>query len=374
MASKQVKNPVQVVDGGDTQPVIAAAVLDWFDSHGRHHLPWSGDDTYRRWISEVMLQQTQVNTVIPYFLRFIERFPNVKELAMASIDEVLHLWSGLGYYNRARNLHRSAGLIVENHRGVIPADPAVLVTLPGIGRSTAAAIAAFSTGERHPILDGNVRRVLCRYHAIDNTVDSAATVKRLWRLADRHTPDERVADYTQAIMDLGSTVCRRGNPLCGKCPVAAHCRARAQGNPQAYPVKKRRSSRSTKTVRMMMVADHRGALLLERRPPSGVWGGLWGLPECGEDDDVVSTLLERFGIDASPGEPWPKIYHAFSHFDLAIIPQPMDVKRPAQAVCENHDVIWYLPELDVRVGLAAPVARLIDQWAAQYSAEKEDSR
>ena len=231
---------------------FARRLLAWWDTHGRKNLPWQRERTpYRVWISEIMLQQTQVGTVVPYFERFMTRFPTVETLARADLDEVLHLWSGLGYYARARNLHRAAGLVVRNHGGVFPDTVEAIRTLPGIGRSTAAAIVAQSHGRRAAILDANVKRVLARRHRVAGAVSSSATLDELWRLAESQTPAERVADYTQAIMDLGATVCRRTRPRCPDCPVRADCQGHATGDPERYPEKAPRRKRRLERSRFL---------------------------------------------------------------------------------------------------------------------------
>src|SRR5689334_18575699 len=263
---------------------IAPRLLAWHAKAGRHDLPWQKDlrkegSAYRVWVSEIMLQQTQVSTVIPYFERFLQRFPDAISLANAPPDEVLHLWTGLGYYARARNLHRAAQVIRDEHAGAFPTELDAVMALPGIGRSTAGAILAISTGQRHSILDGNVKRVLSRYYAIDGAPDENATIDELWRLADANTPAENVAVYTQAIMDLGATLCTRSRPRCDDCPIASDCRARLQGRQGELPAaKKRRALRKQKHA-VMLVARRDQEVLLVQRPPSGIWGGLWCLPE-----------------------------------------------------------------------------------------------
>ncbi len=229
-----------------------------------------------------MLQQTQVTTVIPYFERFIARFPDIQALARANLDEVLHLWTGLGYYARARNLHKAAQRIVKEHGGKFPRDFEAVTDLPGIGRSTAGAILALAFDQRHPILDGNVKRVLARYHAVDTPLNKRETEERLWQLAEKHTPRTRVADYTQAVMDLGATVCTRTKPRCTACPLRTTCHACRLGTPQDYPVRAASRKTPVKATRMLMIRDARGRVLLTRRPPAGLWGGLWGFPECAD--------------------------------------------------------------------------------------------
>ncbi|MGB8326770.1 MAG: A/G-specific adenine glycosylase, partial [Steroidobacteraceae bacterium] len=262
---------------------IAGALIVWHETGGRHELPWQrGRSLYRVWISEIMLQQTQVATVIPYYERFIARFPTVRALADASIDDVLHLWSGLGYYARARNLHQAAQRIRDEFAGEFPGDFASVASLPGIGRSTAGAILALALNQRFAILDGNVKRVLARYFGVAGNATERAVEKRLWVLSERCTPVERVDDYTQAIMDLGATLCTRSRPLCALCPLATDCVARRQGRQTEFPAPRRSAPhgmRRAKRVVMLLARARDQSVLLEKRPPRGIWGGLWCLPE-----------------------------------------------------------------------------------------------
>jgi len=301
---------------------ISRRLLAWYDRHGRKTLPWKRKrDAYRIWVSEIMLQQTQVATVIPYFKRFIARFPDVRSLARADLDEVLHLWTGLGYYARARNLHQAAQRIVKEHAGAFPRHYEAVADLPGIGRSTAGAIFALAFNQRHPILDGNVKRVLARYHAIESPLNQRETEERLWQLAEKHTPRTRVADYTQAIMDLGATVCTRTKPQCSACPLRTNCRACRLGTPQDYPVRATRRITPVKATRMLMIRDARGRVLLQRRPPAGLWGGLWGFPECA-NSNARQWCHKILGINIHTESPWPTLRHSFSHFHLDITPIP----------------------------------------------------
>ena len=259
---------------------FAAYLIAWHEHHGRHDLPWQQRRTaYRVWVSEIMLQQTQVATVIPYYERFMLRFPDVGTLAAAPVDEVLHLWSGLGYYARARNLHRAAVCITQEHAGCFPRDFDAVARLPGIGRSTAGAILALSLGERFPILDGNVRRVLSRHFGVEGSPSDRAIQQKLWELSDDCTPTKHVDTYTQAVMDLGATVCVRRNPSCAACPVAATCVAHRSGRQHELPAPKPARTRRLRQVFMLAAVREDGGVLLERRPESGIWGGLWCLPE-----------------------------------------------------------------------------------------------
>lgn len=342
---------------------VATRVLAWFDAHGRHDLPWQKNPTaYRVWVSEVMLQQTQVATVIPYFTRFMARFPTVSALAAADLDEVLHLWTGLGYYARARNLHRTAQIVAGEYRGKFPKTVDELAALPGIGRSTAGAIVAQAYGLRAVILDGNVKRVLARFHAVDGPKDSSDVLRRLWQHADAHTPQERLPHYTQAIMDLGATLCARSKPRCDDCPLAADCVARAQGNPQDYPGRKpARKSTPVRSTQMLLLRDPQGCVLLERRPPTGLWGGLWSLPQC-DDDAGLDALLEKHALREHARAPLEPFRHTFSHFHLDIAPILIDVRRTAgrkSGVREVDGLAWIDPAAPGTLGLAAPVVKLL---------------
>ncbi|QJQ97747.1 A/G-specific adenine glycosylase [Halomonas sp. PGE1] len=346
-------------------PVLSAAefqrrLLAWFDVHGRHDLPWQQERTpYRVWVSEIMLQQTQVATVIPYFERFMARFPTVRELAVAHQDEVLHLWTGLGYYARGRNLHKAAGVLLDEHGGDFPMDTEALAALPGIGRSTAGAIIAQSSGERAVILDGNVKRSLARLHAVEGWPGRPAVERRLWALAEHYTPHERLVDYTQAVMDLGATLCRRGTPECGRCPFADVCLAHARGEERRFPESKPKKSLPTRTTRMLLLRDARGRVLLEQRPASGLWGGLWSLPQF-DDEAALTAWLDSHAPGSAIESAGAPFLHVFSHFRLEITPQPARVER-LDAVGETRR--WYDPENPDAVGLAAPVKSLLTSLA-----------
>jgi A/G-specific adenine glycosylase len=353
---------------------FATALLAWFDRHGRHNLPWQQDPTpYRVWVSEIMLQQTQVATVIPYFNAFLQRFPDVGQLAAAPIDEVLHQWSGLGYYARARNLQRAAQDIVTQHRGELPRTLAALIALPGIGRSTAGAILALAGGQRHPILDGNVKRVLARYFAVEGFPGTPAVSSRLWTLAEQCTPQARVAEYTQAMMDLGATLCVRRRPACGLCPIAAGCAARAAHRQHELPTARPRRSRPLKRTYMLLALRDRRWVLLERRPPAGLWGGLWGLPEFDSSAAAREWCVRRFGaVDVTP-QSLPAVRHAFTHFDLDIEPLLVECRDGTvdggngNGVMEEGRWLWYNASAPAKLGLAAPVKQLIESCAPSSS-------
>ena len=345
---------------------IAGRLIGWHARHGRRHLPWQRDPTpYRVWVSEIMLQQTQVSVVIGYYERFMARFPEIEALAGATLDDVLGLWTGLGYYSRARNLHRAAVLVRDRHRGMMPRDLDALVALPGIGRSTAGAILALSHGDRHPILDGNVKRVLCRYHGIRGWPGQSRVERTLWALAERHTPREHVAAYTQAIMDLGATLCARSRPLCSICPIAEDCVARRDGTQGRLPAPRpRREVPRQSGPRSWCCGIRSGALLLERRPPSGIWGGLWCFPECDVAADVEAACRARFGVRPRAITALAPIAHGFTHFRLDVHPILVEVDGDcAGAVAESGERGWYPPGSTANLGLAAPVKRLIEQLA-----------
>jgi A/G-specific adenine glycosylase len=336
---------------------FAARVLRWYDDHGRKDLPWQNTvDAYRVWVSEIMLQQTQVRTVIPYFLRFMDRFPDVLTLASADLDEVLQHWSGLGYYARARNLHRTAKMIRDEHDGRFPSDVDTVSALPGIGRSTAGAILALAFGQRHAILDGNVKRVLARHAAVAGWPGKTAVARELWELAETRTPMQRGGDYTQAMMDLGATLCTRSAPACGSCPVNGDCVALAAGEVERFPGRKPKRERPLRETTMVLaVAD--GAVYLERRPATGIWGGLWSLPEV---SDVGDWCAQRFDADAVETQSWDTLRHSFSHYDLDIAPVVVRIDAVSSKVADYDDSTWYRPGDEPPGGIAAPVMRLIE--------------
>ena len=345
---------------------FAARLLDWFDRHGRKDLPWQQQVTpYRVWVSEVMLQQTQVVTVVPYYQRFIDRFPTVEALAQADLDEVLSLWSGLGYYARARNLHAAAGRIHNDLDGCFPEQIDQLMALPGIGRSTAGAILSLACGQSHAILDGNVKRVLSRYYMLEGWPGKAAVQKRLWQLAETLTPSQRAAAYNQAMMDLGATCCVRRNPTCGACPLQAGCAAHALGRPHDYPASKPSKAIPVRSVQLLMICNPHGEVLLEKRPPNGIWGGLWSLPELALNEDVGNWCLTTLGLEVGRQEQWESRRHTFSHFRLDMLPVLIHTKSDGSGIMEGNRRVWYNP--DQQTGLAAPVARLIEEFKRRVS-------
>jgi len=342
---------------------LAPALLAWHARAGRHDLPWQKDRTpYRVWVSEIMLQQTQVASVIPYYTRFLARFAALRTLADAEVDEVLHLWSGLGYYARARNLHRAARCVRDQYGGEFPGDFASIASLPGIGRSTAGAILALSRDLRFPVLDGNARRVLARYFGVTRPRADPAGEKRLWELAERCTPQTQVAAYTQAIMDLGATVCVRRRPLCLCCPLADGCFARRTGREHELPAARRARLRSRREVFMVVALAESGGVLLERRPEHGVWGGLWCLPEFATATAASAFARDSLGAAGSP-QPLAALEHAFTHFDLSIT--PLLVRCARGAAVEEGAGLWYNLREPQRIGVPAPVTALLSRLAGE---------
>lgn len=337
---------------------FSSRIIRWQQRHGRHALPWQATrDPYRIWLSEVMLQQTQVATVIPYFERFLTRFPDLRALAAAEEDMVLALWSGLGYYSRARNLHAAARVIVENHQGIFPATAEAIAKLPGIGRSTAAAIAALAFGQHGAILDGNVKRVLARHGGIDGWPGSKKVEVELWRLAEQYLPRAGIEAYTQGMMDLGALACTRSQPACSACPVKIDCAAFAQNRIAELPTPRPKKSLPEKAVILLLLLE-RGDLMLEKRPSRGIWGGLWSLPELASEADPADHCRDRFGLTTIAQQTLPKFSHSFTHFRLHIQPVQLQfahrgASRPGQ--------IWLPPADALNTGLPAPVRKLVGQ-------------
>jgi A/G-specific adenine glycosylase len=357
-------SPVATPDRDNT---FSERMLAWFDRHGRKDLPWQQDITpYRVWVSEIMLQQTQVRTVIPYFERFMAAYPTVQTLAAASEDAVLHLWTGLGYYSRARNLLKTARLVCAQHGGVFPDAVDALADLPGIGRSTAGAIVAIAHRKPATILDGNVKRVLARFHAVEGFPGESAVLKTLWAHADAHTPAKRVADYTQAMMDLGATLCTRTKPACGACPLTDDCATRQSGTPQRYPGKKPKKALPVQATRMLLIRNACGEILLEKRPPSGVWASLWIFPQTDMANDPVAACRDTLQLhDAKLIEHWQPWRHTFSHYHLDIAPSVLQIRKTPAALAEAGRFLWYDPARPASVGLAAPVRKLLDQLQSE---------
>ena len=337
---------------------FATKVVRWQKQHGRHDLPWQNSrDAYRIWLSEIMLQQTQVSTVIPYFERFVARFPDVESLAQATEDQVLTLWSGLGYYSRARNLHRAAQHIMADHGGAVPRDFAALVELPGIGRSTAAAIAVFAFGARHAILDGNVKRLFARRFGIAGFPGDAKVMDALWQETERQLPARELEAYTQGLMDLGATLCVRSKPRCTECPLAADCVARTTNAIAKFPAPRPRKLLPQRHTQMLVLL-HAKQVLLEKRAPSGIWGGLWSLPEAAAGTDIVELCAQRYGATVSQQRAMTALAHGFTHFKLDIVPQRLTVSRIAPHVAAPGSN-WLSLEDALGAAIPAPVKRIL---------------
>ena len=339
-------------------PKFAARLVTWQRTHGRHGLPWQDTrDPYRIWLSEIMLQQTQVATVIPFYQRFLDEFPGVRALAAAPVERVLEHWSGLGYYRRAHHLHAAAKQVVEQLAGVFPEDAASLATLPGVGRSTAAAVAVFASGARAAILDGNVKRVLARHRGIAGFPGAANVEARLWEAAEALLPARDVETYSQALMDLGATVCTRTSPACAACPVAVDCVAFNEGRIGELPSPRPKKTLPHREIRVLLI-ERGGEILFERRPPLGIWGGLWSLPEFPLDADVRKAVRTRFAADVIPRDDLPTIEHGFTHFLLTLHPQRVTARGwPSRA--EAPGTIWLTPADARGAALPAPIKKLM---------------
>ncbi|RQH04603.1 A/G-specific adenine glycosylase [Paraburkholderia dinghuensis] len=346
---------------------FAPRLIEWQREHGRHDLPWQNTrDAYRIWLSEIMLQQTQVSTVIPYYARFLERFPTVEALAAAPLDDVMALWAGLGYYTRARNLHRCAQVVANEHGGRFPSTVDALAELPGIGRSTAAAIASFAFGARATILDGNVKRVLARVFGVEGFPGEKRVENAMWALAGSIVPDASASDadvsgYTQGLMDLGATLCVRGKPDCARCPFAADCVANTTGRQRELPAARPKKAVPTRRTWMLVLLDG-DAVMLEKRPPTGIWGGLWSLPEA-TDEAAVVDRAQSFGASGAV-LPLAPFSHTFTHFKLDIEPRVIEVARavnatPALELADGETAWVALREIDA-YGVPAPVRKLLD--------------
>lgn len=343
-----------------THPGFSTRVIAWQKRHGRHDLPWQNTrEPYRIWLSEVMLQQTQVATVIPYFARFLEKFPTLRELASASEDEVLALWSGLGYYSRGRNLLRAAQMIDQKFDGEFPKAMDDILALPGVGQSTAAAISAFAFGERQAILDGNVKRVFARHFGVEGFPGDKKVETKLWVVANDVLPKKSIEAYTQGLMDLGATLCLRSRPLCLACPVEDSCVAKREGRIEELP-----SPRPKKTVpeksTTMLIITLAGEVLLEKRPPTGVWAGMWCFPELVNGQSPRVVCRERFGLETKPLKPWSNLQHGFTHFKLSITPQPISVQKKLLRATEPG-VMWLSIDDALAAAIPKPVRDLLRQ-------------
>lgn len=333
-------------------------ILAWFDLNGRKDLPWQHDVTpYRVWLSEIMLQQTQVTTVIPYFNQFIQHYPNIDSLAKASVDSVLTLWSGLGYYARARNMHKTA-IIITSNNGEFPNDLALMMELPGIGRSTAGAILSIAFNNSHPILDGNVRRVLARFHAISGWTGTTKVSNELWNISTQYTPVNRCAAYTQAIMDLGATVCTRSKPRCNECPVYSGCIARIEDKINDLPTPKPAKKLPVKQIFFLMLRDKEGLFFLEKRPEMGIWGGLWSFPEFKTYVEIESWCLEK-NMPMQSINQLDEQRHTFSHYHLDYTAIIVKTENFNNNVLEANQSVWYKAGKNNSLGLPTPIQRLL---------------
>lgn len=349
-----------MINTGRSVTEFSTKILNWYHLYGRKQLPWQQEKTaYKVWLSEIMLQQTQVATVIPYFNRFTEAFPTVEDLARASIDEVLHLWTGLGYYARARNLHKSARIVMEQYQGQFPRDITELNALPGIGRSTAAAILSSVYQQPHAILDGNVKRVLARVYAIEGWPGKKSVENALWEAAEANTPQNQVDHYNQAMMDMGAMVCTRSKPKCTLCPVSTQCQAFNNGNPADYPGKKPKKEKPTKQT-WFVILRHKEEIWLEQRPASGIWGGLYCFPEQPTAD--ITDYLIRFGCSEDETERARTLIafkHTFSHYHLDITPVLIELDQVPSLIMEQNHGLWYNLSQPKELGLATPVKNLL---------------
>ena len=353
---------------------FARRLLDWSHVQGRKDLPWQRPATpYRVWISEVMLQQTQVAVVIPYFERFMERFPSVLGLADAPLDAVLASWSGLGYYARARNLHRAATEVRNRHQGRVPETIEALLSLPGIGRSTAGAILSLACGQRHPILDGNVKRVLARHFGVAGWPGQAAVLAKLWELAERCTPHECAGAYNQGMMDLGATVCTRSSPACERCPVAEGCTALEQRTWRELPAPRPAKRLPTRATLMLAVIDRDGRILMERRPPVGVWGGLWSLPETAVDRSPSDWCYSRLAVAPTQVDLLPSRRHTFSHYHLDIGLVRIRIPAAPNAVAAREDALWLTLDAALAAGPPAPVRKILETMHLDSRCPEQES-
>lgn len=340
-----------------TASQFSQSLLKWFDKHGRHDLPWQKNPTpYRVWISEIMLQQTQVATVIPYYQNFLKKFPTLTSLANAPLDSVLHLWTGLGYYARARNLHQCAKILVKNSKGKFPNRVEEMIALPGIGKSTAGAILSISMNERAPILDGNVKRVLARFHMVEGWTGSPETQNVLWHYAEHYTPKKRIADYTQAIMDLGATICTRTNPKCDNCPFKKNCLAFIHKRTQEFPYSKPKKILPTKKIYLLLLMNNKNKIWLEQRPAKGIWGGLWSFPEF-VSSSAITAFCKPFDRLIAHNETGEMRQHTFSHYHLQMVPVHITLKQTL-SLPRQHG-LWYNINKLPDIGLAAPVKQLL---------------
>ena len=344
---------------------FAKDLLVWFQEHGRKNLPWqsSPPDIYHVWLSEIMLQQTQVATVVDYFNNFVINFPTLAELANAEEEKVLTSWAGLGYYRRARNLHKSAKIILSEYRGIFPTSYSELISLPGIGESTAGAILSLACNQSRPILDGNVRRVLSRYHRIAGYYSDPKVLKEFWRLAKYHTPSRQNANYTQAIMDLGATVCVSRKPLCSRCPVSKHCKANLCNDQASFPQKKTMPARPERSLAFLAYRNDKGDIYLVKRPDKGVWGGLWSFEECEDTKTAINAAIKEHNLEARIVSALPKFKHSFTHYHLWI--KPIIINSPSLEK-GYHNIN------KLALGVPAPVKKIISMLDSLNSNESNE--
>lgn len=339
-------------------------LLDWFDVHGRHSLPWQIDKTpYKVWLSEVMLQQTQVSTVIPYFNKFMQRFPKIGDLAQANLDEVLSLWAGLGYYRRARFLHACAQKVVNEYNGKFPVDLNELIKLPGIGRSTAGAIMSLSMNQKAAILDGNVKRVLSRFFAIEEPLNEGSGMKHLWLLAETLTPNKRYDAYNQAMMDLGATCCTRHKPLCSECPLAKKCEALASGDVMRFPIRPaKKKAKPKRQTQMLILINEHNQILLEKRDHSGIWPGLYSLPEADVEHNAADLCQQVWSLSSATTKSLDSFTHQFTHFNLVINPVICQViaSNQIKLAAPENNYSWHDHKNIDKLGIPAPVKKILN--------------
>ena len=351
---------------------FSSNVIDWQKKHGRKNLPWQKQrNAYRVWVSEIMLQQTQVATVIPYYQRFMDTFPTLADLASAQLDQVLQLWTGLGYYARARNLHKTAQLLITEQQGEWPKELNALIDLPGIGRSTAGAILSLGMNKKGIILDGNVKRILARYHCVEGWPDSSKTNKLLWLHAETYTPNRGSKTFNQGMMDLGASLCSKKAPQCIQCPLQQGCEAFAKQSQDQFPHSKPKVKSPQKTTSMLMIIRNQNQVLLQQRPPQGIWGGLWSFPEC---DHLDQTTIEKYcanqlGIDAGLLNTWRPIKHTFSHFQLTISPIELNYKKTRDQISESNASVWHSFNEPPSFGVATPIKKILTKLSDCYPAK-----
>lgn len=340
--------------------IIQQRIVQWYQQQGRKNLPWQHNPSpYRVWLSEVMLQQTQVDTVIPYFHRFINKFPTVIDLASAPLDAVLYLWSGLGYYARARNLHRAAQIIVEQYQGEFPNTLENLQALPGIGRSTAGAILSFAFQQAVAILDGNVKRVFARLHAIKDDLKKTAALKQLWQLVEYYLPSQQAAQYNQALMDLGALICTPRKPECQICPLLNNCIAYKKNLVESIPLAKAKRKLPVYKTHLIIFINDKKQIMLERRPPLGIWGGLWCFPQCDPNEHIEKWCQQQYGFNAIEIQRQQQFQHSFTHFHYLITPICVNVTNSQIMIRDDNKIAWVDLKQPLNKGVAKPVEKIL---------------